>query len=91
MSEPENFIVENIREWTGRCEERYSRVALQREGKDPAQILPIVVTKSSRHFLPSFLTEGAALKKIAREEMRTESWNSVFFGEGKKPEVVIML
>lgn len=64
MSELQSVIVKNVRERAGRCEEGSSRFVLQKGGENVIAILPIVVGRSGRHYLPSFSTEGAVLDKI---------------------------
>lgn len=64
---------------------------LQREGKSVIPIPSKVVTRSGRHYLPPFSTEGDALDKILLKESATESWSSVLVVEKRKRGLVLKL
>lgn len=50
-------------------------------------VLSMIVTRSKRHYRPSFCMEGVAMEEIALEEIATDNWSSVLVEEERKREV----
>lgn len=91
MSEVKCLSAENSQEWVWRCKKGCSRRVLQRERKGVVPISPMLLSRSDRHYLPSFSSDNDAPENIVQKEMAKSTWISVSVGDERKREVMLEL